>query len=318
MKTGIRKLFFAVIFSSLLFLLLREKWQIEPLASRIALASGVLLAVFFLIKWNTFAYIPGVLQANRALVWQLSKNDFKTRFAGSYLGVVWAFVQPTITVLMYWFVFQVGFRSGDQLDVPFILWFLAGIIPWFFFSDAFGSGTGALIEYNYLVKKVVFQIDILPVVKIVSALFVHAFFLLFMLLVYACYGYYPTLYTLQVFYYTLCMIVLLIGLCYITASAVVFFRDLSQAIGVVLSVGTWLTPIMWNFDAVSLSPFLKILFQMNPMFYVVNGYRDALISHIWFWERPGLTLYFWCLTALLWWGGTAVFRRLKFHFADVL
>ena len=75
------------------------------------------------------------LYRNKALIWNLSKNDFKTKYAGSYLGIFWAFVQPVVTVLIYWFVFQVGFKSAPVKEVPFILWLVAGIVPWFFFSD---------------------------------------------------------------------------------------------------------------------------------------------------------------------------------------
>ena len=104
------------------------------------------------------------LLSNRKLIWSLSKNDFKTKYAGSYLGIVWAFVQPVITILVYWFVFQVGFRSTQPAQYPYVLVLVSGIIPWFFFADALNGGSNSLLEYNYLVKKIVFNIDILPVI----------------------------------------------------------------------------------------------------------------------------------------------------------
>lgn len=97
--------------------------------------------------------LPVELIQNRHLIFELSKNDFKTKYAGSYLGIVWAFVQPIVTVLVYWFVFEIGLRSGSVGDTPFVLWMVAGLVPWFFFSDTLNSGTNALIEYSYLVKK---------------------------------------------------------------------------------------------------------------------------------------------------------------------
>ena len=115
---------------------------------------------------KTIFSLPADLYRNRRLVMKLAKNDFKTRYAGSYFGTIWAFVQPVVTILVYWFVFSVGFRSNtDELGIPFVLYLVAGIVPWFFFSDALSGGTNALIEYNYLVKKVVFNISVLPVVK---------------------------------------------------------------------------------------------------------------------------------------------------------
>ena len=72
---------------------------------------------------NTIFSLPMDIYKNRRLVAKLAKNDFKTRYAGSYLGIVWAFIQPVITILVYWFVFSVGFRSGTgDLGVPFVLY----------------------------------------------------------------------------------------------------------------------------------------------------------------------------------------------------
>mgnify|MGYP000337990857 FL=1 len=113
---------------------------------------------------------------------------------------------------------------------------IAGLIPWFFFQDGLTNGTNALLEYNYLVKKVVFQIDILPMVKVVSAMFVHLFFILVALILYTAMGYYPTIYTIQVIYYTFCAFVLILGISYMTSSVVVFFRDLTQVINIALQV----------------------------------------------------------------------------------
>ena len=75
----------------------------------------------------------------RKLIFELAKNDFKAKYAGSFLGVVWAFVQPLVTVLVMWFVFEKGFRSKPVDDVPFILWFVPAYIPWIFFSDMLAS-----------------------------------------------------------------------------------------------------------------------------------------------------------------------------------
>ena len=126
------------------------------------------------------ASLAGHLVSSRGLIWNLAKNDIKKKFAGSYFGIVWAFVQPVITVLLYWFVFEFGLhqKASDLrtgIEIPFVMWLMAGLVPWFYFQEAMNGGTGVLVEYSYLVKKVVFQIDTLPVVKMISALFTHRF-----------------------------------------------------------------------------------------------------------------------------------------------
>jgi teichoic acid transport system permease protein len=77
--------------------------------------------------------------SNRKLIWDLSKNDFKTRFAGSYLGIIWAFVQPIVTVLVYWFVFEKGMHASginlrSGITAPFVLWLIAGLYRGFSFK----------------------------------------------------------------------------------------------------------------------------------------------------------------------------------------
>lgn len=270
---------------------------------------------------------PVEMLRERKLIWKLAKNDFKTKFAGSYLGTIWAFVQPVITVLVYWFVFEKALGSAAQttrvgIKAPFLIWLIAGLVPWFFFQDAMNGGTGALLEYNYLVKKVVFKINILPVVKIVSALFVHLFFLAVAVLICIGYGIYPNWYMLQVFYYAACMVLLTMGLVYATSAIVIFFRDMAQIVAIAIQIGVWATPIMWNIDSPDMAEripeIVMNILKLNPMYYVVNGYRDALINQVAFWEYPGLTAYFWVFTVLMLWIGTSIFKKLRVHFADML
>ncbi len=265
--------------------------------------------------------LAGELWQSRQLIWKLARNDFKKRYAGSYLGAVWAMVQPVVTVIMYWIVFEKVFggqgpRGDNGAEVPFVLFLTAGLVPWFYFSEALNSGTNALLEYNYLVKKVVFKISILPIIKVIAAGFIHAFFV-FVLLVVACgYGYLPSLYTLQLVYYSLCLFVLVLGLSYATCAVVVFFKDLSQIINIALQIGMWVTPIMWNIDQFD-NGWIGLL-RLNPLVYVVSGYRSAIYGHSWFWENWAGTLYFWGVTAVLFALGAVIFKKLKVHFADVL
>ncbi len=288
--------------------------------------SCVILEGFYIVILKMFDKIiilPYELYQNRKLIWKLAKNDFKTKYAGSYFGIFWAFVPPVITVLLYWFVFGVVMPNratnirGD-MDLPYILWLIVGIVPWFYFSEAISGGTNALLEYNYLVKKVVFKISILPIIKIVSALFVHVFFVCFTLILLAFYGYFPDLYTLQLIYYSFCLFMFVLGLSYITCSLIVFFRDLGQIIAIALQVGIWATPILWNLHLLDNKPVIRFIIKLNPMTYIVEGYRGAIFDKLCFWETFYSTAYFWILTACTFAVGALVFKRLKVHFADVL
>ena len=159
------------------------------------------------------------LKGNLFFVSQFALDDFKTKYAGSVLGFFWAFVQPVITVLIYWFIFQIGFKNGDVDGYPFILWLVSGLLPWFFVSDSITNATSSLVEYSYLVKKVLFNINILPVARVVSVFFVQLFLIGFTAILFIVYGQMPSVYWLQLVYYIVYMLLVCIGISYFTASS---------------------------------------------------------------------------------------------------
>lgn len=253
---------------------------------------------------------------NKKLLLILVKNDFKSRYVKDYFGAVWAFVHPVITILVLWVVFQLGFRSQPFGDYPFILFLSSGLIPWFFLSDSITNGTNSIRTQDFLVKKVVFRVSLLPIVQITSALLVHLFFILFLVLIFMLYGFMPNLYYLQIAYYLFYSIILLLGMSWLSSSIVIFFPDLSQFINILLSLLIWLTPILWNFEIVPHK--YKIYFMLNPFFYIIQGYRESLITQTWFWDKIGWGIYYWCFGFFVFLLGAVVFRRLRPHFADVL
>ena len=255
----------------------------------------------------------------RRLIWDLSKADFRKRFVGSYFGMVWMFVQPLVTVLIYFFIFQLGFKSAPPIPgIPYVLWLVPGIVPWFFYSESLNCITGCLQEYSYLVKKVVFQVEVLPVIKLVSCLLVHAFFVLIMLVLALCYGKMPMLTWIQVLYYSFAASMLALAIGYLTSSIQVFFKDMAQIVSICLQFGMWLTPIMYSEEMFADYPWVISLLKINPFYYIAAGYRSSILTGDWFWERPRTTLYFWAVTAVLGFVGMKTFKRLRPHFSDVL
>lgn len=290
----------------------------EELLKKVLSCVMIVCSCLIFAKWyDKFTALPVELFQNRHLIWKLAKNDFKKRYAGSYMGVVWALAQPVVTVGMYYIVFDriMGNVSRTE-EAPFVLFLTAGLVPWFFFNEALNNGTNALREYDYLVKKVVFKISILPIIKIIAATFIHVFFVAILLVVAAVYGYYPTIYTIQLVYYSICLFIFVLALSYTTCAVVVFFKDLSQIINIGLQIGMWATPILWDMSA--LSPTWQVIVKINPLVYIVNGYRSAIYKQEWFFQDFFSTMYFWIATIVLFGAGALVFKRLKVHFADVL
>lgn len=255
---------------------------------------------------------------NKKLIWSLAVNDFTTKYSGAYLGVFWAFVQPIVTTMIYVFVFQIGFKAQPvESGYPYVLWLIAGIVPWFYFGESLMTTANCFLEYSYLVKKVVFPISVLPCVKIISGLFIHLFFVAFGLFIFILLGKAPNIYIIQLIYYMICLIALILAISYLISSIVPFFKDFSQIVNLLVQIGMWLTPIMWDFSIMNLGKF-EIVFKLNPMFYIVQGYRDAFVQDIWFWQHPKLTVYFWGVTIVIYILGTNSFKKMKPHLADVL
>ncbi len=257
------------------------------------------------------------ISESKQLIFTLIKNDFKKQYLGSYLGLLWAFVQPLTFMLVIWFVFTYGFRSapiGD--DTPFFLWLISAMIPWFFISNAIGSGTNAITCNSFLVKKVAFRVSILPLVQIGSALIIHMVLVMFLLVMFLLYGYTPTIYWLQLPFFILCTIMLVLGISWLTSAIRVFVKDIGNFVGVILQIGFWATPIFWNISMIP-SKYQWII-ELNPAYYITEGYRNTFINDVWFWEMQNATYYFLAICGFFFVLGAIVFKRLRPHFGDVL
>lgn len=257
-----------------------------------------------------------VLWEKRKLILDLAKADFKKRFVGSYLGIFWIFVQPVVTIIIYYYIFQLGFKSNPQADVPYVVWLLPGIIPWFFFNEAVMNGTVSMLNYQHLVKKMVFPIKIIPAIRIAASLFIHFIFVGVMLVVILLLGVRPSIWWLQFIYYMVCNILLITGIVYLLASLNVFIKDIAQLVNIFLQVGFWLAPIMY--DTTIMPKGFQFLISLNPFVYIVEGGRECFFDQVGFWQKPGQTIYFWVITLVLLFLGSKIFDKFEKHFVDVL
>ncbi len=252
-----------------------------------------------------------------SLIWDLAGNDFKTKYAGSFLGIIWSFIQPLITILVYWIVFQYGLKvSIENTDVPYVLWFMSGMIPWLYFADCVGNGVNCLKEYNYLVKKILFPVEILPMVKLVSSSFVHVVFLVFLSVLCMIYNLFFGIQLFQLIYFAVCLSIVNYIWLMFSSSIMVFFKDFGQVIQIVLQVGMWVTPILWDYHRVPGK--YRWILELNPLFYIVEGYRGSFLGSSGVYPSAFRFWYFWISTFIMLILSICVFRKLKKHFADVL
>ena len=257
-----------------------------------------------------------LIYAQKSLIFLMAKREVATQYVGSMLGFVWTFINPMIMIFVFWVVFSVGFRVQPTNDVPFVVWLTAGMASWFVFASIVQASAGAIVSNAHLIKKTLFHSQVLPVINVISCLITHAVFLTLLIGLIIFQNMPFSLYFFQLFYYILCMSYLALGFGWIVSALNPFLRDIGQIVGVVLQVGFWATPIFWDINIMPAK--LQIYFKLNPMFYVVQGYRESFIYFHPFYHHPYQTLYFWLVSTAVFIVGALIFKKLKPQFAEVL
>lgn len=209
------------------------------------------------------------------MIVKLALNDCRTRFAGSFLGGLWAFAGPVVTMVIYWFVYTVALKGRSIDGVPYFPWLISGILPWFFFVEATALTTTAFRDYSFLVTKIRFKSEYLPLIRVISAVFVHIVLLLAVYLTLSVMGIEMKYGQALVLLWLLGGFLFCLGLGKILGLWCVRNKDLAYAVPVALQLGFWITPVFWN--AEGLPEGIRQMFLYNPIAILVNGYRKALL-----------------------------------------
>ena len=269
---------------------------------------------------RAFLYPLDAIWRNRSLIASMVRRDIQGRYRGSVAGLFWTVIHPLLMMLTYFFIFavvlKVRFGSGPAEAGPanFLLYFMAGMLPWLAFSEALGRASGVVLEHRTLVKRVVFPLDILPANLVFTGL-VSEFFglLVFLAAVGAFQGHLPA----TVAWLPLILIpqiLLTLGLCWFLAGLGVFLRDTGQFMAFLLTLWFFATPICYPESFIPEN--LRTVFALNPAYVLVRAYRAIFLEgHTPDWSALGW-LYLGAVTAFLL--GFAWFHRSKKAFSDVL
>jgi len=250
------------------------------------------------------------------LIWELSRRDFEKKYVKNFFGLFWAVADPLFFVLILYLVFGMRFGNKEALGVPFVVYLITGYIAYDFFNTALPALTESIYNNSFLIKKVDFRVASLPIVSLISNLMMHSIILVVAIVLIMFNDIFPSWYWLQVLYYIFCLSVFLIALSWFTSSVYLFFPDIKNIINIITRVTFFLTPLFWNMQGMPAS--YQFVLKLNPLFYIVNGYRDSLVYQIGFWQHPRLFIYFWGLSLAILALGIVVFKKLRPHFADVV
>ncbi len=254
---------------------------------------------------------------NQSLIRTMVWRDLLGRYRGSLAGIFWSVLNPLLLMATYYFVFGVVLQArfgGDTTREGFVLYFLAGMLPWLPFSEALGRAPSVLVEHATFIKKLVFPIDTLPVNLVVSGLVTQGFaillflagLLLFRGAIPAAALWLPLLLVPQV--------LLTLGSCWLLSALGLLFRDLGQLMGFFLTMWFFLTPICYPEESVPAAA--RPLLALNPFLHLVRAFRSVLLEgHPPDWPNFAAL----CLTAVfVFLAGYTVFHKLRGSFADLL
>ena len=254
---------------------------------------------------------------NRKLILQLGKNDFKNRFASTSLGSIWGFLQPFVFMFTYVIVFQYILKTGSSGNYPYVVWFLPGMAIWQWLNDSIMSASVSIRSYSYLVKKVVFPVDVIPEISIVASSFVGLFLILVATVVCMAFGYMPNV--LKLIYVIIAAYAFVIAFTRFTSAVTTVVPDFSNLLGIAMQLFFWFTPIIWNLSMLTDHPRLLTILKCTPFTYLTTAFRDVFMEGDIISESNFVfTIVFWVITLVIFFWGNSVFKRNKKDFADVL
>jgi lipopolysaccharide transport system permease protein len=266
---------------------------------------------------KVFTYPPRSLWRNRKLIRSMVRRDILSRYRGSFFGVLWTFLNPLLLMATYAFVFGVVLKTrfgADTSGVGYVLYFLAGMLPWLAFSEAVGRSTYVILEHRTFVKKLVFPLETLPVNLVISGMVTEVFGLAIFLCGLLATRHSVPLTVLWLPVLIVPQLLFTLGLCWFLSALGIFVRDLAAVMSFILTLWFFLTPICYAQENLPAGA-AKIL-VLNPILVLVRGYRAIFLEHRA--PDPLPVALLWIASTALAIFGHAWFHRLRRSFADVI
>lgn len=273
-----------------------------------------------------FKSIKYVLQENLTnlyRIYSISKYELLADMRDSKLGLFWNFAHPFIQVLTYWFAFGIVFNRKAVtlygITVPYIYWMLGGMVVWFFISPCITNGCNAVFSKINVITKMKFPVSILPATVVLKELFNHFCLMIILMIIFLFGGYFPSIHWLELIYYLICAIIFSVSLSMTTSVLNMLARDTRKLVLALMRLLLYLTPILWSMDQLKHAPKIVILImKANPIYYIVQGYRDCFFYHngILFYSHSMIA--FWVITLLLFAFGSFMMYKFKHKIIDLI
>ena len=254
---------------------------------------------------------------NLGMIFRMSRYEDKATYQSHYLGLAWQILNPAIQVGIYYLVFGIGVNQGNKISgVPFIVWMLIGITAWFYISSSILGASNSIHRQVGMVAKMKFPVSVLPTINIVSNL--SSYFPMLVIVVFTVIGFggSVSLYWIQYLYYFVCMIAFLFSFGILNATLTVLVRDYHIFLQSVLRLLFYVSGPIWDIQNRNLPEWLVKILRINPVYYIIEGFRDTFLNRAWFWEKTTYGLIFWGMVMILVILGTHLHMKFRAKFVD--
>jgi teichoic acid transport system permease protein len=257
------------------------------------------------------------------LVRRLSLYELKSQNKNNYLGMAWEIINPSIQILIYWFVFgTLRDRAPVEVngvEISFFPWLLAGFFLWIFFYQSTIQGSKSIYSRLRILSKMNFPMSVIPNYVIFSKFYIHLFMLGITIIILQFMGFFINIYYLQLIYFIFAAFCLIYAISLITSTLSTMIRDVHMLLNSTLRMLLYLSGVLWPITLLANFPVIMSLMKLNPLFYLIEGYRFAVFGMGWYFiEHWEYTLYFWLLVIVLFWFGSILHVTFRRHFIDYL
>lgn len=257
------------------------------------------------------------IKDNFSMMLRMTKFDYQLENKDTYLGKLWAILTPLIQIGTYWFVFGIGLRNGKDVDgFPYLAWMLLGLIPWFFISASILKGANSIYLKSGLISKMKFPIAVTPIGKVLQELYEFVIMLIIMFVILLCLGVKPRWSWLNLIYYMVYCLCFLVSLALVTSVFTMVARDFYKLLSSLIRLLFYVTPILWVMD--NMPQTYQNVMQYNPIFYVVNGFRESVLYGLPFYHRMDLVMWMWAANIVLFLLGCSLQAKFKNKFIDLI
>lgn len=247
----------------------------------------------------------------------IAKYEYLAGLRDSKFGVFWSFASPAIQVLTYWLVFGIGMSRGKQEGIEYLPWVIVGFSAWWYLSPCITGGCSAIFSKSNIISRMKFPVSILPATTCAKEMINHFFMLIIAVVVIIAYGFTPNIYWLGTVYYLICAFAFAWVFTMISSVITMLWRDMRTMVRSFMRLLLYMSPVLWTAKFKEM-PFMNYLMKLNPIYYIVQGYRDSLLFSKPITAHPHMTLYFWGVCIIMMLIGSSLMFRFKKRFVDLL